>query len=40
MTSRLTETFSGARLIKAFRLEAYAVDRLDTRTSSRCSASA
>jgi subfamily B ATP-binding cassette protein MsbA len=29
MTSRLTETFSGARLIKAFRLEAYAVQRLD-----------
>ena len=30
MTSRLTETFSGVRLIKAFRLESYAVDRLDT----------
>jgi subfamily B ATP-binding cassette protein MsbA len=30
MTSRLTETFSGARLIKGFRLESYAVDRLDT----------
>jgi subfamily B ATP-binding cassette protein MsbA len=30
MTSRLTETFSGARLIKAFRLESYAVRRLDT----------
>ncbi|HEX5998960.1 MAG TPA: ABC transporter ATP-binding protein [Hyphomicrobiaceae bacterium] len=30
MTSRLTETFSGARLIKAFRLESYAVQRLDT----------
>jgi ATP-binding cassette, subfamily B, bacterial MsbA len=30
MTSRLTETFAGARLIKAFRLEAYAVDRLDS----------
>jgi subfamily B ATP-binding cassette protein MsbA len=30
MTSRLTETFSGARLIKAFGLEGYAVDRLDT----------
>src|SRR5262249_22533954 len=29
MTSRLTETFSGARLIKAFRLESYAVQRLD-----------
>jgi subfamily B ATP-binding cassette protein MsbA len=29
MTSRLTETFAGARLIKAFRLEAYAVGRLD-----------
>jgi subfamily B ATP-binding cassette protein MsbA len=29
MTSRLTETFSGARLIKAFRLEPYAVRRLD-----------
>jgi subfamily B ATP-binding cassette protein MsbA len=29
MTSRLTETFAGARLIKAFRLEAYAVERLD-----------
>jgi subfamily B ATP-binding cassette protein MsbA len=30
MTSRLTETFSGARLIKTFRLESYAVERLDT----------
>jgi subfamily B ATP-binding cassette protein MsbA len=30
MTSRLTETFSGARLIKAFRLEAYAIERLDS----------
>jgi ATP-binding cassette, subfamily B, bacterial MsbA len=29
MTSRLTETFAGARLIKAFRLESYAVARLD-----------
>ena len=29
MTSRLTETFAGARLIKAFRLESYAVERLD-----------
>jgi subfamily B ATP-binding cassette protein MsbA len=29
MTSRLTETFSGARLIKAFQLESYAVQRLD-----------
>ena len=29
MTSRLTETFSGARLIKTFRLESYAVQRLD-----------
>jgi len=29
MTSRLTETFAGARLIKAFRLESYAVGRLD-----------
>ena len=29
MTSRLTETFSGTRLIKAFRLEPYAVRRLD-----------
>jgi subfamily B ATP-binding cassette protein MsbA len=29
MMSRLTETFSGARLIKAFRLEPYAVERLD-----------
>jgi subfamily B ATP-binding cassette protein MsbA len=29
MTSRLTETFSGSRLIKAFRLEPYAVRRLD-----------
>jgi len=29
MTSRLTESFSGARLIKAFRLEPYAVERLD-----------
>src|SRR5262245_30189152 len=29
MTSRLTETFSGTRLIKAFRLEAYAIERLD-----------
>jgi ATP-binding cassette, subfamily B, bacterial MsbA len=29
MMSRLTETFSGARLIKAFRLEPYAVRRLD-----------
>jgi subfamily B ATP-binding cassette protein MsbA len=30
LTSRLTETFSGARLIKAFGLEPYAVRRLDT----------
>jgi subfamily B ATP-binding cassette protein MsbA len=30
MTSRLTETFAGARLIKAFRLEDYAVGRLDS----------
>lgn len=30
MTSRLTEIFSGARLIKAFRLESYAVNRLDS----------
>jgi ATP-binding cassette, subfamily B, bacterial MsbA len=29
MTSRLTETFSGTRLIKTFRLEAYAIGRLD-----------
>jgi ATP-binding cassette, subfamily B, bacterial MsbA len=29
MTSRLTETFAGARLIKAFRLESYTVGRLD-----------
>jgi ATP-binding cassette, subfamily B, bacterial MsbA len=29
MTSRLTEVFSGSRLIKAFRLEPYAVRRLD-----------
>jgi len=29
MTSRLTENFSGARLIKAFRLERYAIDRLN-----------
>ena len=29
MTSRLTETFAGARLIKAFRLESYAAERLD-----------
>lgn len=29
MTSRLTETFAGARLIKTFRLEPYAVERLD-----------
>jgi subfamily B ATP-binding cassette protein MsbA len=29
MTSRLTETFSGARLIKAFQLESYAVQRLE-----------
>ena len=29
MTSRLTEKFSGARLIKAFRLEKYAIDRLN-----------
>jgi subfamily B ATP-binding cassette protein MsbA len=28
MTSRLTETFSGSRLIKAFRLEPYAIGRL------------
>jgi subfamily B ATP-binding cassette protein MsbA len=29
MTSRLTEKFSGARLIKAFRLERYATERLN-----------
>jgi subfamily B ATP-binding cassette protein MsbA len=29
MTSRLAEHFAGARLIKAFRLERYATDRLD-----------
>ena len=29
MTSRLTEKLSGARLIKAFRLEGYAIDRLN-----------
>ncbi len=29
MTSRLTELLAGARLIKAFRLEAYATERLD-----------
>jgi subfamily B ATP-binding cassette protein MsbA len=29
MTSRLTEKFSGARLIKAFRLEGYATERLN-----------
>ncbi|MDX2202768.1 MAG: ABC transporter ATP-binding protein [Hyphomicrobiaceae bacterium] len=29
MTSTLTETFAGTRLIKAFRLESYAIDRLD-----------
>ena len=29
MTSRLTENFAGARLIKAFRLESYAVQRLN-----------
>ena len=29
MTSRLTENFAGARLIKAFRLESYAIDRLN-----------
>jgi len=29
MTSRLTETLAGARLIKAFRLEGYATDRLN-----------
>ncbi len=29
MTARLTETFAGTRLIKAFRLEAYAIERLD-----------
>jgi subfamily B ATP-binding cassette protein MsbA len=29
MTSRLTETFSGSRLIKTFQLESYAIRRLD-----------
>jgi subfamily B ATP-binding cassette protein MsbA len=29
MTSRLTEKLAGARLIKAFRLESYAIDRLN-----------
>jgi ATP-binding cassette, subfamily B, bacterial MsbA len=29
MTSRLTENLSGARLIKAFRLESYAIERLN-----------
>ena len=29
MTSTLTETFAGIRLIKAFRLEGYVVDRLN-----------
>ncbi len=29
MTSTLTETFAGTRLIKAFRLESYAIGRLD-----------
>ena len=39
MTSRLTEKFAGARLIKAFRLEDYATERLNG-ISSRCSSCA
>ena len=30
MTSRLTELLAGARLIKAFRLENYAIERLNS----------